>query len=148
MKIFALLLICEFLNSEFFLTKLSGIDLHVKLVNWCKWSGCGSTYMVVRLSHKRPLQSKKHIHSLLNSEMIFYRTAWQLLTTMIILSIASIFNKINLLKFGQTRFTIQKFTKSEFTNFQFKNSKFSLFHTYTKVIYTKYSKHWLDTVVH
>ena len=45
-------------------------------------------------------------------------------------SITSIFNKINLRKFGQTQFTIQKFTKSEFTNFQFKNSKFSLFDTH------------------
>ena len=41
-------------DSQYFFTKFPEINFQVTIrINWCKEHGCGSTYMVVRLSDKR-----------------------------------------------------------------------------------------------
>ena len=48
----------KFANFQFLFTKLSGIDFHENVIDWCKKHGCGLTYMVVRVSWRSHFRAK------------------------------------------------------------------------------------------
>ena len=119
-------------NSQYFFFKISGIDIWVLRINWSKVHGCGSTYMVVRLSlTKWPFSRQPDNHMCWVTAMLLHQF------------ILHSNPRTNLWNFGEKILRIGGFEKIKFFNPPNPKFKISKKNSSSLKSFTNYGVAWL-----